>query len=103
MSSETIRIENGVKVADVYVGEKQYTVKAKRVKELEAILSALSKDKSLQKEGDAVQNIENMVKMCKIMFPEIDPEDIDNAYTSQLLELIDLWQELNFSKLQEGT
>jgi len=103
MSSEAIRIENGVKVADVYVGEKQYTVRAKRVKELEAILSALSKDKSLQKEGDAVQNIENMVKMCKIMFPEIDPEDIDNAYTSQLLELIDLWQELNFSKLQEGT
>lgn len=103
MSSEAIRIENGVKVAEVYVGEKQYTVRAKRVKELEAILSALSKDKSLQKEGDAVQNIENMVKMCKIMFPEIDPEDIDNAYTSQLLELIDLWQELNFSKLQEGT
>jgi len=103
MSSEAIRIENGVKVAEVYVGEKQYTVRAKRVKELEAILSALSKDKNLQKEGDAVQNIENMVKMCKIMFPEIDPEDIDNAYTSQLLELIDLWQELNFSKLQEGT
>jgi len=38
------------------------------------------------------------------MFPEINPDDIDNAYMSQLVELTNLWQELNFSELEmEGS
>jgi len=104
MSDGKIRIENGVRVADVFVGDKSYVVKAKKVKELREIMQKITKDKNLQTEGDAVENIDKLVKMCKLMFPEINPDDIDNAYMSQLVELTNLWQELNFSELEmEGS
>jgi len=104
MSDSKIRIENGVRVADVFVGDKSYVVKAKKVKELREIIQKITKDKNLQTEGDAVENIDKLVKMCKLMFPEINPDDIDNAYMSQLVELTNLWQELNFSELEmEGS
>lgn len=104
MSDSKIRIENGVRVADVFVGDKSYIVKAKKVKELREIMQKITKDKNLQTEGDAVENIDKLVKMCKLMFPEINPDDIDNAYMSQLVELTNLWQELNFSELEmEGS
>lgn len=104
MSDSKIRIENGVRVADVFVGDKSYVVKAKKVKELREIVQKITKDKNLQTEGDAVENIDKLVKMCKLMFPEINPDDIDNAYMSQLVELTNLWQELNFSELEmEGS
>jgi len=104
MSDSKIRIENGVSVADVFVGDKSYVVKAKKVKELREIMQKITKDKNLQTEGDAVENIDKLVKMCKLMFPEINPDDIDNAYMSQLVELTNLWQELNFSELEmEGS
>ncbi len=104
MSDSKIRIENGVRVADVFVGDKSYVVKAKKVKELREIMQKITKDKNLQTEGDAVENIDKLVKMCKLMFPEINPDDIDNAYMSQLVELTNLWQELNFSELEmEGS
>lgn len=104
MSDSKIRIENGVRVADVFVGDKSYVVKAKKVKELREIMQKITKDKNLQTEGDAVENIDKLVKMCKLMFPDINPDDIDNAYMSQLVELTNLWQELNFSELEmEGS
>lgn len=104
MSDSKIRIENGVRVADVFVGDKSYVVKAKKVKELREIMQKITKDKNLQTEGDAVENIDKLVKMCKLMFPEINPDDIDNTYMSQLVELTNLWQELNFSELEmEGS
>jgi len=104
MSDGKIRIENGVRVADLFVGDKSYVVKAKKVKELREIMQKITKDKNLQTEGDAVENIDKLVKMCKLMFPEINPDDIDNAYMSQLVELTNLWQELNFSELEmEGS
>lgn len=104
MSDSKIRIENGVRVADVFVGDKSYVIKAKKVKELREIMQKITKDKNLQTEGDAVENIDKLVKMCKLMFPEINPDDIDNAYMSQLVELTNLWQELNFSELEmEGS
>jgi len=104
MSDSKIRIENGVRVADVFVGDKSYVVKAKKVKELREIMQKITKDKNLQTEGGAVENIDKLVKMCKLMFPEINPDDIDNAYMSQLVELTNLWQELNFSELEmEGS
>lgn len=104
MNDSRIRIENGVRVADVIVGEKSYVIREKKVKELREIMQKISKDKNLQTEGDAVENIDKLIKMCKLMFPEIDPEDIDNAYMSQLVDLTNLWQELNFTGLEaEGT
>jgi len=67
-------------------------------------MQKITKDKNLQTEGDAAENIDKLVKMCKLMFPEINPDDIDNAYMSQLMELTNLWQELNFSELRtEGS
>ncbi len=100
MSDSRIRIENGVKVADIIVGDKQYTIKAKRVDELQEILDKLDEDKSLQTLGteeSASKTLAKLVKMCQIMYPEIDPKDISRSYEPQLVDLFNLWQEINFT------
>ncbi len=99
MSENKVRTENGIKVADVTFDLKPYVVKELKVKKLREIMATITEDESSLTEGNAVENIDQLIEVVKKMYPDVDPEDIENAYTSELWEAFNLWQELNFTWL----
>lgn len=89
----------------VKVGEKEVLVTEKRIKELKQ----LSKDLSLSfndflktnlnnQTTDDVFNIifETIEEKITVVFPQLNQDDIENAYISEIEELIGAFLEVNF-------
>lgn len=87
----------------VTVNGKQVTVKEKRVSELRTevfpkIASFLDGELQNTQVTDILPLLEN--KLSEI-FPELSPEDVDNAFPSELEELIQAFIDVNFSGLKK--
>lgn len=90
----------------VTINEKTINVKEKKVVELKNLVSAFSGEfDTIAKANNAadLQNIANDILGSKLalIFPEITQDDIDNAYPSELEELVGAFVEVNFTGIKK--
>lgn len=96
-----------MRTKQVTINGKTINVNEKRVKELKELFSSLSG------EVDAVIKVNNAADLTgilndflgsklKLIFPEITEDDIDNAYPSELEEMVGAFIEVNFTGIKKA-
>lgn len=91
----------------ITINERTIVVKEKRVKELAELLEVMMEKADKVITADKPSDLKSMVveaigdKGLIIVFPELTQDDIENAYPSELEELIAAFIEVNFMGLKK--
>jgi len=90
----------------VTINEKNITIKEKKVFELKELFADISTEADVALKANTASDLTGIVNnilgpnLIKI-FPAITQEDIDNAYPSELEELVGAFIEVNFTGIKK--
>jgi hypothetical protein len=95
-----------MRMQDVEIADKIYTVKESKVKELRGMFESFTEETDKAIGANKAKDLSGMVnefiggKLTEV-FPGLTPEDLDEAYPSEIEELVGAFIAVNFTGLKK--